>query len=193
MQPDHSQQPGVMGSYSIQVPNEKAATYNLVSFIIVIINVFAFASAIVYENTGPSKILLIIGLITALHTLFLEVYRRYAKKPTGNRVEILMIICSLTWVFTSNYLPGVLLFLFSLSGLISPRKKIIHFSSDGIRYPSFPVKQLSWKEVDFVILKDDVLTIEMKNNRLMQFTLEKHVAAGLDPDEFNNFCREQLV
>ena len=72
-------------------------------------------------------------------------------------------------------------------------KKLVHFSENGITYPTFPTRSISWKEVDFVILKDDILTIEMKNNKLMQFTLEKHISSGINADEFNNFCKQQLA
>jgi hypothetical protein len=57
-------------------------------------------------------------------------------------------------------------------------------------YPSFPVKKIAWAEVDFVMLKDDILTIELLNNKLIQFTLNKQLASAIDADRFNRFCKE---
>jgi hypothetical protein len=40
-----------------------------------------------------------------------------------------------------------------------------------------------------VILKDDILSIELKDNRLFQFSLDKNIAAAIDSAAFNNFCK----
>lgn len=52
-------------------------------------------------------------------------------------------------------------------------------------------KEVNWDEVNNVILKDGLLTIDFKNNKLFQ-----HIILNSDEDisekEFNDFCEEQL-
>jgi uncharacterized membrane protein YobD (UPF0266 family) len=182
-----------MKSISIQIPNDKAATYQLVTFIIAIMNLAAFAVAFLNRPVESSRVPLIIGTFLGLLLLLTLFIQKRSHKPAAVRVEILFIVCGLTWLFTGAFLIGVLLIVFGIMGFITLQKKLIHFSKEGIKYPSFPLKWIPWQEIDFVVLKDDVLTIEMKNNRLMQFTLEKNIAAIINPEEFNHFCRQQLA
>ena len=62
---------------------------------------------------------------------------------------------------------------------------------NSIRYPSFPVKDIAWKELNNIVLKDELLTIDLKNNRVIQQMLEKNVSS-VDEQEFNDFCKAQL-
>jgi hypothetical protein len=182
-----------MTSFSIQIPNDKAATYKVVTFIIAIINLLAFGFAFLNRHAGSSGILVIVGIIVSLLLLMALIFNKDSGKLAVLRVEVLFTVCALIWLLTGNYLIGLLVLGFALLGFITLNKKVICFSAEGIKYPSFPVKSIPWTEVDFVILKDDILTIEMKNNRLMQFTLEKDTGSTINPQEFNLFCKEQLA
>jgi hypothetical protein len=182
-----------MRSFSIQIPNDKAATYKVVTLIIAIINLLTFGFSFLNRHGGSSGVLAIVGFIVSLLLLMALIFNKDTGKLAVLRVGILFIVCALLWFFTGSYLLGLLLLGFALLGFITFNKKVIDFSAEGIKYPSFPVKSIPWKEVDFVILKDDILTIEMKNNRLMQFTLEKGTSSTINPQEFNHFCKEQLA
>ena len=52
-------------------------------------------------------------------------------------------------------------------------------------------REVNWDEVNNVILKDGLLTIDFKNNKLFQ-----HIILNSDEDisekEFNEFCNQQL-
>lgn len=68
---------------------------------------------------------------------------------------------------------------------------MISVSEENISYPSFPRKDLEWKELSNVVLKDDLLTIDCKNNKVYQHLIkDSEQYAG--EKEFNDFCRNQL-
>ncbi len=181
-----------MQSYSIPIPNEKAATYKVVTFIISLINLIAFVYVLLRADEKMRTIFLT-GLLCSLVAVSLFVtYRYYAKFKWVNPV-VFILISSLCWILAGIYVLGILLFTFSIISLYTSKALVITFNDEGILYPSFPVKMIGWQEVDFVILKDDILTIELKNNKLMQFTLESEVAALLDAGEFNAYCANQRV
>ena len=55
---------------------------------------------------------------------------------------------------------------------------------------SFPWKRhIPWKDIDYMILKDGLLTVEYKNGRVMQQRIEKDLA--LNEADFNEFCTQQ--
>lgn len=179
--------------YSIELPNEKLATYRVVTFIIAIINLLAFGYIIFYSNDAGILNILYIGFIVSLLALILFFIKHYGRFFKSFRIEIAFIISGCIWIISANYLLGMLLLLFAFFGLIANKKPVIYFTKEQIRYPSFPEKIFLWPEVDFVILKDDILTIELKNNQLYQFTLGKEIADKIDAAAFNVFCNQQLT
>ena len=84
-----------------------------------------------------------------------------------------------------------MLLLFILLDFIAHKKLVVHVTDKTIVVPYMFQKDVSWDEVNNVILKDGLLTIDFKNNRLFQ-----HIILNSDKDinekEFNEFCREQL-
>jgi hypothetical protein len=48
-----------------------------------------------------------------------------------------------------------------------------------------------WAEMDNVILKDNLLTIDFKSNKIIQVEIVEP-ARGVDETEFNLFCNELL-
>lgn len=49
---------------------------------------------------------------------------------------------------------------------------------------------ISWNDLSNVVKKDDVLTIDFKNNKLLQTEILN--PENINEDEFNRFCKEQL-
>lgn len=70
----------------------------------------------------------------------------------------------------------------------------IGFSADHIRFNGWPEKKYAWSDFSNIILKDDILTMDFRNNKLFQ----KETDDSADPeydgseDEFNQFCQENL-
>ena len=50
-----------------------------------------------------------------------------------------------------------------------------------------------WSDTNNVMLKDNVLTIDLKNNKLIQAVIEEGSAGEIDEEEFNEFCRRQMA
>jgi hypothetical protein len=76
--------------------------------------------------------------------------------------------------------------------LLSPE---IGFSKDHVRFNGWPEKKYSWSEFTNIMLKDGILTMDFRNNKLFQ----KETDDSNDPEydgseeEFNQFCIDQLA
>ena len=83
--------------------------------------------------------------------------------------------------------------MFSLFGLylVSKRELKIIIENDHIVYPAFPKRRLNWNELNNMVLKDGLLTIDFKNNRIIQQYIEE-TSHTINEKEFNDFCIEQL-
>lgn len=108
-------------------------------------------------------------------------------------IGLIFITGAIIWATSGNYLIAALLFIFSGTGFYANRLLIIHFSTGGITYPSFPEKFFHWEEVSQAILKDGILTIDLKNNQLLQFSLGQQVIQSLDENAFNRFCSGHIT
>ena len=120
-------------------------------------------------------------------------YKFLIEKRRTNRLtlDIALILISLFWISRGKFLIALLLIIVALTGFYINRKKIVTVSESGIRYPYFIEKNIIWSEVENVMLRDDILTIDLKNNKLLQ----SRILPGpvpTDENEFNNFCQSLL-
>ena len=71
------------------------------------------------------------------------------------------------------------------------QKPIVSISESQVIYPSFPRKKIDWQELSNLMLKDGLLTIDFKNNKIIQQQIAD-ISSTIDEKEFNDFCRQQL-
>lgn len=64
----------------------------------------------------------------------------------------------------------------------------VMFSENGIMFIGMFKKKYTWKDVANVIVKDELLTVDFKNNRLVQKEIETHT----DEQQFNKWCANHL-
>lgn len=65
------------------------------------------------------------------------------------------------------------------------------FSKDKVVHLLFPRKTYEWVEIDNVIIRDNLFTLDLCNNKIIQKELDTPVDKATE-EEFNAFCREQL-
>ena len=121
-----------------------------------------------------------------MYTLTLE-----KRKKSFRTLDIALLFIALFWIARGKFSFALLLIIVAMVGFYINRKRIVVVSEANINYPYFIDKKIDWKEVSNIILKDDILTIDLKNNKLLQAKIS---LAGVNPDEkeFNTFCAKQL-
>ncbi len=67
----------------------------------------------------------------------------------------------------------------------------VAFDETGVVINSFPKKYYTWDQIQNVVLKDGILTIDFKNNKLIQKSIESDSSAA-EEQEFNEFCKGRL-
>jgi hypothetical protein len=67
----------------------------------------------------------------------------------------------------------------------------IAFDEQEIVFNRFPRKYYQWGELNNVVLKDGMLTVDFKNNLLIQKHIDSQVTPQME-NEFNRFCRNLL-
>jgi hypothetical protein len=183
-----------MDNYFIEIPNEKTKTYRLITLLMLIMNGLIFGFVFINITASFDRKVSLLGIILNIISVAVFVTFNYSKinRLKNYSVEIGFIISALLWLLIGKYLLAIFLLAFAVFGYFTNKKFIISISKEGIKYPSFPVTLFLWQDVVNVILKDDILTIDLKDNHLFQFTLPKSNTASIDENEFNVFCKSQL-
>ena len=68
----------------------------------------------------------------------------------------------------------------------------IAFDPAGIVINTFPKKHIPWIALQNALIKDDVITIDFKNNKIIQKDINEPVSESVT-NEFNAFCAEQIA
>ncbi len=104
-----------------------------------------------------------------------------------------LLIAAVGWIvgFQRNIFMAIL---YALAAILEKQVKFppeIGFSESEISFNSLPRKTLQWSDVTNVVIKDGLLTIDQKNNKLYQKEIDGDVTAEIEA-EFNAFCKEQI-
>jgi hypothetical protein len=65
------------------------------------------------------------------------------------------------------------------------------FSKENIIHPGLPKKEYEWVEIDNVLIRDNIFTLDFINNKVIQKELDQPVEKSLE-EEFNSWCQQQL-
>jgi len=150
-------------------------------------------SALLADPSNKYK-MLFAGIILPLILLICQRILFAKKKITAERqVDVFLFIMTYTWLIHSFYILFALLLLLHFLFKISLRTLRLVVAPEGIRYPSFPAKMIPWSQIENLIVKDDLLTIDTKKNTLIQQLIEPN--SFIDSQEleaFNTYCQQQI-
>ena len=119
----------------------------------------------------------------------------YQQQKKGKTVyySSALFITAIGWV-TMPYLSWLFL-PFALMGMFERQAKMpleVGFTDTEIAINTIIRKKYKWTDFNNIILKDDLLTLDFKSNRLLQReTIDEEGDA--EEDEFNAYCQEKLI
>jgi len=166
--------------------------YTRLSWIIVFIHIIIYLYLGLFSISKNIASGYIVSLIILGLAFLLRSFLQKKKAKLQLNVDSFFFLLMIAWVSNQQYLlaiiPGVF---FILSG-IALRTLIVRFSEERINYPSFQFSHIEWKDVENSMIKDGLLTIDLKNNRLIQEMIDED-RTPVNEKEFNEFCKKQLT
>lgn len=179
--------------YVVTVKKQSQKVFSLISVLLLIFGVAAnlyfyfIASYIQYQWLVPAVIATII---------FIAGYEIIRSKQGDYIISFsrALLLCGVAFVFgpLHSFLFGALYLMAAFLERQVKHPLEFGFDKNGIILNSFPSKQYEWGEVINVILKDGILTIDLKSNRIIQRETEDTVTAEMEK-EFNEFCSGHLA
>lgn len=176
-----------MERIELTLKNSKQKSYHVIGWLLAFMNVLAQFILTWAETYRQDRIF--VACIFLVMLLFIFVKREGFRVRKDSIALVYVLICAL-WIKWEVYWFAGLTALFYILYLYSTRKFEIIIARDAITYPSVPKRKIRWNELQHIILKDGILTIDLKNNKILQNEIEEHT--DLNEQEFNELCREQL-
>lgn len=177
-----------MQQFQITLWNEKIKSYNRISWIIILIHGLIFLYFTIYST---NKITGGISLGVSAFLIILFWIKYYSGKRWRPGLHPFFLVLMIGWLNTPQFWLAVIPILFDTLYVIATRKLVAAFSETGIIYPSFPSRKITWDKLNNVILKDGMITIDFKSDKVIQQTVDE-TAIPVNEEEFNEFCKNQL-
>jgi hypothetical protein len=152
-----------------------------------IISVIIINAAVIYHSNVARVTAFLLGLFFLIFIFF----KHKIKLITFQSIIFLVLIGF--WIAQLAWFPAIaLILLIIFARFVLKQKSTAIFSGQNILIVKSLFKKVhSWAEVENVVLKDHLLSIDFKNNHLIQVEITTE-SYEVNEVAFNQFCLQQL-
>jgi len=177
--------------FTIILKNEKLTSYNRLALFILLIHLLFFTGELLKAPSDVNTVVPIAGMIISLIGFGFNI--KSVSKNNKPLVPFVLIFIALAvvWVMLTNLWPPLTMLVLAFLDVHVRKKITVIFSDDGIVINTFPSKKYQWAQLGNVILKDRILTLDFKDDRLIQTEIAEE-SWKIHEGIFNEFCNEHL-
>ncbi len=180
-------------NFHIELAQPNFKSYKVITIFMAFLNAVSFIFYFLNANTSFLKMVSLVGIFASAVLLYIVIIKLTSWAKAFKGVAFLLAFIALCWLCAGNYYFVLLFSMLALFSFISLKPPVISFTSEGIRYPSFPVKNYNWQQVNQVLIKGDVLSLDFTDNKFLQFLLPANSVSKIDIPAFNVFCEEEIL
>jgi hypothetical protein len=179
--------------FVVTLKHQDYTLYNIISILLCVMTVTAFVFAILkvrFETFNWVNIFLAAFIIINLFISFIN----RNKKDYIVSFKWSLFAAAFLWLLYPLHIPGIGIF-YIIAALLERQVKFpqeIGFSKDAVTFNTFPFKNYAWRQFKNVMLKDNILTLDFSNNKILQKETESDVSSETEK-EFNEFCKQQMA
>jgi hypothetical protein len=177
-----------MPQFEITLKNYKIKSYRFIALLIVFFNLAIFIYLLFFNKYFYDAAAYL--FLIAVYCL----YRFYVAKKNKSGFymdEVSFFILAGCWVAIRNYPIAIGCLLMGILYHFSLQKLQFVFNNILIRKINFPPAEYQWSKLSNVILRDNILTLDFNNNKLIQWEIENE--KSINENEFNEFAQQQLL
>jgi hypothetical protein len=175
--------------YTVVIPNERYNSAKAFKISFLLVNAFAmiYISIVtrLYENIPWAAFALLAAFI-------LWKSKKTKQNDLASYSSIGFFLLVIGWFQLEVKWMGIAIIVIFLISLLLKEHYEVKFSDNRITINRFPKKIISWFELNNVILKDGLLTIDFKNDKLIQAEILQEEFEIESEAEFNEFCKQRL-
>lgn len=173
-----------MTKFDIILKNEKEKTYRFIIFLLVVFHILFFIHLLFDEHLWKKGVggLVIIFLYSGYRLLITNT--SHQKFTFGSGIFFLFMCLP---NIDSWWFWGIEIVLSTLSS-IALVPVTLFFTTSDVKKTGIPLKTYQWNDFSNIVIKDNIITLDFKNNNLMQREIETIV----NQEAFNAFVKTQL-
>lgn len=180
-------------AYTIVIPNERYKYLSWFTVALGMVNMLLLSFWMFKTNqTAAQTWVLLIG-----GTLFFYGIREKLPKLFFNPDKFPLLIIfywsMLGWFYLNEYTIGLLMLCSGFGSLFIKRKFSMSILETGIVLNNFPKRKIPWGDLQNLVAKDGLLTIDFTNNKLIHASIVEKESNIDNEAEFNEFCKQQIM
>ena len=174
-----------MESIDLLIKNDRQKKYLILGWGVLIFHT-AYFLFLVAHGLKPGLMGLLFIALAFVYRLILYITQKRKIHPD----QFFYYLMAAVWAISENYLLAAIILIMGILYESASRQITLTFTKEKIKKHPFPVKYYHWEELDNVILKDDILTLDFKNNKIMQAEIEN--SEKVNEKDFNDFARARM-
>lgn len=180
-----------MQQYSVIIKNDRHKQLQIFQVIFLTVMAIILTIATYFDNNmfniaWPSLI---------CFCLFLAINQQDFKKKffrTTNFLSLGFLIATAGSFFMLEWWITLLIAIVTVFQAFIKSRFEVEVNEKSVFIKMFPQKNIEWRSLQNLLIKDDLLTIDYTNNKIMQAEIEPSLSKIGSEKEFNEFCRRQL-
>jgi hypothetical protein len=177
-------------NYIVTLKNENSKYIDIISFLLCSISALIFLRE---QLVTPQKtIVYLIGFLFLAVAVGRNVYLKRVRGQESVKYNRALFFAAIVWTVMPYF--QWLIFVYGFLGLFEAQAKFpleIGFTEKQIVFNSIIKRKYSWSDFNNVVLKDNVLTLDFKTDKIFQKEAIDEEGEA-DEDEFNDFCKQHL-
>jgi hypothetical protein len=176
-------------AYEFVLKTEKLPSYNRISYIVFMLNaVSLFFIAVITDNKLFERYAFTGSIICVLWTV-LNLLRYYSTSYQRMRFTPGYLFIFFVWILLHQYWIAAVIIALAVMDYYSRRELLVRFTNERVEYPSFPARIIEWQQLQNVVIKDGLLTIDFVNNKMLQAEVNEETLTE-EEAEFNHFTAQ---
>ena len=181
-----------MQKFELVLKNDKIKQYDRFALFIVIINLAVFCFLLVNTGEKGIRVASVIGIALITIALLIDYFLVRIKNNIDAPYRFAgLYIAAFAWMQMGNWWGAVLCFIIAFLYQAAKRPLSVIVGEGSVVFTSFPKKNIIWDQLSNLILKDGLLTVDFKNNKIIQSELSSS-QKPVNEKEFNEFCKSRL-
>lgn len=180
--------------YRFILQDNTAKAYRLFTWFLFFFHIVAAGIVSMNAVDKQSRVWLTVLTVSLFVTALVYYLFRKQKKATDIFSAVLAVWGMVFWTIYTGW-PAALLFglVFLFVRIVQQKQTIVEASAESVVVKrAFGITRYGWNQLDNVILKDGLLTIDLASNKMIQAELTENNET-VDEGTFNLFCREHLA
>ena len=176
--------------YTLVIMNERFHRLHIFRIIFLWINVILLCWFAYTLQNMFAGIFALLAALYALYDLFFSKKNIYH----GTIEKVLLhgiLFAIMGWLSLQFFLLALFLAAWAFMGLKIKEHFWLKLDSSGLSLHTFYIKEYAWSDLQNIILRDGMLTLDLKTNKIFQATVIEQIP-GDGEESFNIFCRAQM-